>query len=135
MRNGTLVGFYLLAFVCGCCQAEDKQTFDLAKAPTPLFRDPIWDGAADPAPVWNDQAMEWWVYYTQRRATLQPNEGVQFCHGSAIGIAASKDGAEWRDPGTCEGDQGLSDPVANNCSWWCRAFCPMTACTICTFRG
>ncbi len=118
MRNETLVGFCLLALACGFCQAKDKRAFDLANAPAPLFRDPIWDGAADPAPVWNHQANEWWVYYTQRRATLQPNEGVQFCHGSAIGIAASKDGTEWRYLGTCEGDQGLSDPVANNCSWW-----------------
>jgi hypothetical protein len=108
----------LLALVCGWCHAEGERTFDLAQARAPLFSDPIWDGAADPAPLWNRQAGEWWVYYTQRRATLQPNEGVEFCHGSAIGIAASKDGRQWRYLGTCEGDQGLSDPVANNCSWW-----------------
>ena len=93
-------------------------TFDIAGAAAPLFTDPVWDGAADPAPVWNEARGEWWVYYTQRRATLQPSEGVEYCHGSAIGIATSKDGRQWRYECICTGDDGLGDPVGSNCSWW-----------------
>ncbi len=118
MKSRIIVCLCLVAPACGLCHAADERTFDLANAPAPLFCDPIWDGAADPAPVWNHQANEWWVYYTQRRATLQPNKGVEFCHGSAIGIAASKDGRQWRYLGICQGDRGLGDPIAGNCSWW-----------------
>ncbi len=118
MKSRIIVCLCLVAPACGLCDAVEERTFDLAGAPAPLFRDPIWDGAADPAPVWNHQTKEWWVYYTQRRATLQPNKGVEFCHGSAIGIAASKDGRQWRYLGICQGDRGLGDPMASNCSWW-----------------
>ena len=118
MKSRIVVCLCLVALACGLCHAADERTFDLAGAPAPLFRDPIWDGAADPAPVWNHQVNEWWVYYTQRRATLQPSKGVEFCHGSAIGIAASKDGRQWRYLGICQGDRGLGDPIASNCSWW-----------------
>ncbi len=102
-------------------KAPCEPAFDIAHAPAPLFSDPVWDGAADPAPVWNEARGEWWVYYTQRRATLQPNQGVEYCHGSAIGIAASKDGRQWRYEGICVGDDNLGDPIAGNCSWWAPA--------------
>ncbi|MEY8745235.1 hypothetical protein AB9M62_38850 [Bacillales bacterium AN1005] len=35
----------------------------------PLFRDPIYDGAADPVVVWNHVEQAWWMIYTNRRAT------------------------------------------------------------------
>ena len=41
----------------------------------PLFRDPIYDGAADPVLIWNREAKEWWMIYTNRRAT---QEGPKF---------------------------------------------------------
>ncbi len=31
--------------------------------PAPLFRDPVFDGAADPSLIWNDQERAWWVFY------------------------------------------------------------------------
>lgn len=102
-------------------KTKREPVFDIAHAPAPLFSDPVWDGAADPAPVWNEARSEWWVYYTQRRATLQPNEGVEYCHGSAIGIATSKDGRQWRYEGICVGDDGLGDPIGSTCSWWAPA--------------
>ena len=57
----------------------------------PLFRDPIYDGAADPVLVWNREAQEWWMIYTNRRAT---QEGPKFgwVHGTDLGVASSSDG-------------------------------------------
>jgi sucrose-6-phosphate hydrolase SacC (GH32 family) len=76
---------------------------DMAGAPAPLFRDPVFDGAADPTAVWNEAAGEWWVFYTQRRASVE-TEGVAWCYGSAIGIAISADqGRSWRYGGTAQG--------------------------------
>ncbi|MCS7463924.1 glycosyl hydrolase [Paenibacillus doosanensis] len=59
----------------------------------PLFRDPIYDGAADPVVIWNRQAKEWWMVYTNRRATA---EGVKFAwvHGTDLGVASSSDGGK-----------------------------------------
>lgn len=65
------------------------------KAPAPLFRDPITDGAADPVLVWNREESSWWMLYTQRRAN-QETADVAYCHGNKIGIASSKDnGRTW----------------------------------------
>jgi hypothetical protein len=48
-------------------------------APAPLYDDPVWHGASDPAVVWlpgKGDAGEYWMYYTQRRATLSNPDGV-----------------------------------------------------------
>ncbi len=88
------------------------------KAPAPLFDDPVWHGAADPTVIWNGPRHAWMMYYTQRRATLQPVHGVDWCHGTAVGIASSPDGITWRYEGICQGDHGLSDPLGTGVSWW-----------------
>lgn len=62
--------------------------------PAPLFRDPIFDGAADPTLIWNHQEKQWWILYTCRRANV-PTNGVSFVHGSDIGICSSVDGQKW----------------------------------------
>ena len=49
--------------------------------PAPLYRDPVYDGAADPVLVWNPQREAWWMFYTQRRAKLEL-PGVEWCHGT-----------------------------------------------------
>jgi len=36
----------------------------------PLFRDPLYDGAADPVVVWNRRERKWFMLYTNRRANL-----------------------------------------------------------------
>lgn len=69
----------------------------------PLFRDPIYDGAADPVIVWNREKQEWWIVYTNRRATA---EGPKFAwvHGTDLGVASSADGgATWVYRGTLSG--------------------------------
>jgi hypothetical protein len=60
---------------------------------TPLFRDPIYDGAADPTIIWNHQEKSWWVVYTSRRANVDC-QGFAWVHGSDIGIASSDDGGQ-----------------------------------------
>ena len=65
------------------------------KAPAPLFRDPIYDGAADPVITWNNVEKNWWILYTARRANQDAND-VAFCYGTPIGVASSEDhGQTW----------------------------------------
>jgi hypothetical protein len=59
--------------------------------PAPLFRDPVFDGAADPVLVFNPARGAWWMLYTQRRAKLDLPD-VEWCHQTRIGIAESVDG-------------------------------------------
>ncbi|WP_377166848.1 family 43 glycosylhydrolase [Mucilaginibacter terrae] len=65
-------------------------------APKPLFRDPVYDGAADPVVIWNKAEKKWFMFYTNRRAKDTTIGGVEWVHGTRIGIAESKDGATWR---------------------------------------
>lgn len=79
---------------------------------TEPYRDPVFDGPTDPVLVADTIRGEWLLFYTQRRASLDL-PGVEWVHGSAIGVAASSDGgATWRYRGTVPGlDAGLSaDP-------------------------
>lgn len=64
-------------------------------APKPVFDDPVYHGAADPAIVYNKSAGKWWMFYTNRRASLNDST-VQWVHGTRIGIAESKDGSKWK---------------------------------------
>ncbi len=65
---------------------------DARPAPKPLFRDPVFDGAADPVVIWNPSAKTWWMFYTNRRANVSGLSGVAWVHGTRIGIAESADG-------------------------------------------
>lgn len=61
----------------------------------PLFRDPIYDGAADPIVVWNKVEKNWWMLYSARRAN-QPLPDVAFCYGTNVAVASSDDnGKTW----------------------------------------
>jgi hypothetical protein len=95
----------------------------VAKAPAPLFDDPVWHGAASPTVIWNESRGEWLMYYTQRRATLDSPDGVKWVYGSAIGIATSKDGLAWKYLQTCSGDESLGDPIGSNSTWWHPSIC------------
>lgn len=100
----------------------------IENAPAPLYDDPIWHGASDPAVVWmpgKGDKGEYWMYYTQRRAGLANPKGVDWVHGSAIAIATSKDGIHWTYGGVSQGkikdgdsEKSLGDPVKDNVTWW-----------------
>jgi hypothetical protein len=79
--------------------AQDKGKL----APKPLYRDTIYDGAADPVVVWNSKVNRWWMFYTNRRANAANLSGVAWVHGTRIGIAESADGgANWKNAGTAD---------------------------------
>lgn len=69
----------------------------------PLFRDPVYDGAADPVVIYNYEQKSWWMLYTNRRAQPPYIENA-WIHGTDIGIAESCDhGKTWLYRGTVEG--------------------------------
>jgi hypothetical protein len=66
-------------------------------APKPLYRDPIMDGATDPTIIWSPGDKKWFMFYTSRRANVEGLPGgVEWVHGTPIGIATSDDGATWK---------------------------------------
>lgn len=80
-----------LAILAGCQTWPGK----LQIAPKPLYRDPTYDGAADPLVIWNETKQKWFMFYTNRRAKADNLQGVEWVHGTPIGIAESSDGATW----------------------------------------
>jgi hypothetical protein len=89
----------------------EKPSAPLGKlAPKPLFRDPVYDGAADPVVAWNRQELKWFMFYTNRRANLTNAVGVSWVHGTRIGIAESADGgATWHYRGVAQIPYGEGD--------------------------
>lgn len=73
-------------------------------APKPLLRDPMHDGAADASTVYDAKAKQWVMFYTNRRADIprEDPKDVRWVHGTAIGVARSKDGARWTYGGTAD---------------------------------
>lgn len=102
--------FLLLLFVSTVGVACGQQNRNMT-APKPLYRDPVFDGAADPVVIWNFGERKWFMFYTNRRANLPENEvnGVNWVHGTKIGIAESRDGVEWKYRGTANIDNGNED--------------------------
>ena len=79
-------------------------------APKPLFRDPVYDGAADPVLVWDRAERKWLMFYTNRRANVPDTPGVSWVHGTPVGIAESADGgATWKYRGTAKIEYGKPD--------------------------
>lgn len=77
--------------------------------PAPLYRDPIFDGAADPTVIWNRTNKSWWILYTNRRAWSPPLDDMSWVHGTDIGVAETRDGGiTWTYRGIVQG-LGLSD--------------------------
>ncbi|WP_421761309.1 hypothetical protein [Devosia sp.] len=73
----------------------------------PIFSDPELDGAADPTVIRRRGTGEWVMFYTVRRAN-HDGPGVEWVHGSPIGMASSYDGGgSWQYRGTVA---GLDDP-------------------------
>jgi len=111
MKKLTCVVMVLLcAGTINLLVAQHADSVKYHRAPAPLFRDPIYDGAADPVVIYNDAEKQWWMFYTQRRASL-PSANVAFCYGTSIGIATSDDhGQTWVYKGTpkLEFEEGLN---------------------------
>jgi len=72
-------------------------------AAKPLYRDPVFDGAADPAVIYSGAYGRWYMFYTNRRAKAEGTTGVEWVHGTRIGMAESLDsGATWRYAGEAD---------------------------------
>lgn len=79
-------------------------------APKPLFRDPVYDGAADPVVIWNRAEKKWFMVYTNRRATRTELPGVSWVYGTRLGIAESSDGgATWTYRGVAKIGHGTEE--------------------------
>jgi sucrose-6-phosphate hydrolase SacC (GH32 family) len=85
-----LLLFAMALFCAGITYAQK------GPATHPLFDDPNEHGAADPVVIYNKQQKMWWMFYTNRRATLNDTTGVKWVHGTRIGIAESRDGKTWK---------------------------------------
>ena len=94
--RGLLIFTWLTLALSGCSTAGRI-------ASKPLYRDPVFDGAADPTLIWNPQVKKWWMFYTDRRANAPGLSGVAWVHGTPIGIAESADGgASWKFVGMAQ---------------------------------
>jgi hypothetical protein len=104
---------WALTSLVGCAQrwppegvvpTADPAATATVPAPRPLYRDPLWDGAADAALVQHRASGRWDLFYTNRRATLRlPDaQDVRWVHGSHIGIASSRDGHHWQHAGVAQ---------------------------------
>jgi hypothetical protein len=95
----------LFAGLAAACGQGPVKGANPRTPPAPLYRDPVFDGAADPSLIWNDQERAWWIFYTNRRANApDAQDGVRWCHGTDIGIASSTDGGlTWTYRGTAKG--------------------------------
>lgn len=83
--------------------ACNRKNSDNNIADKPLFRDPVFDGAADSKIIWNQEEEKWFMFYTNRRANADSLDGVSWVHGTRIGIAQSEDGgATWTYLDTCD---------------------------------
>ena len=72
-------------------------------AAKPLFRDPTFDGAADPVVIYTGAFGRWYMLYTNRRANAENTRGVEWVHGTRIGIAESLDaGVTWKYAGVAD---------------------------------
>lgn len=92
-----------LLTVGGCATTQAPVDTATSVAPKPLYRDPVFDGAADVSIVYDRAAKAWKMFYTNRRATLNlPAGDVSWIHGTAIGVASSKDGVKWAYQGTAD---------------------------------
>lgn len=95
MKLSLFLLFTIATLISSCSNSSQN-----SPAPKPLFRDPIYDGAADPNIVWNSEKNSYTMFYTNRRANLDEVNGVDWVHGTKIGMAESTDGGTtWKYAG------------------------------------
>ncbi|MDO3693268.1 family 43 glycosylhydrolase [Wenyingzhuangia sp. chi5] len=100
----TLMFLLLMSSVSIQAQSPKKNVAD-----KPLFRDPVFDGAADPSIIWSDEEQKWLMFYTNRRANDTSIKGIDWVHGTKIGVAESTDGAHWTYKDTCSINYNLKE--------------------------
>ncbi|MEJ2544043.1 MAG: family 43 glycosylhydrolase [Calditrichaceae bacterium] len=97
----SLIVFFIFSVIFISCDQDKTETGKMASKP--LYRDPIYDGAADPVVIWNQKESRWFMFYTNRRANVKGLDGVTWVHGTRIGIAESLDGGiTWQYRDTCD---------------------------------
>ena len=103
-----IIVIFIVGQICfGSEPASDEAVQKGKVASKPLYRDPVYDGAADPVLCWNKAEKKWFMFYTNRRARLAKERGVEWVHGTHIGIAESADGgASWTYRGIADIDLG-----------------------------
>ncbi|UKM63847.1 family 43 glycosylhydrolase [Flavobacteriaceae bacterium GSB9] len=101
--------YLIILLLSFSCKVTDKNTNTSYLADKPLFKDPVFDGAADPSIIWNKAHKKWYMFYTNRRANDTTANGVAWVHGTKIGIAESKNGAHWTYKGTANINYNLKD--------------------------
>lgn len=94
-RAARLLLFVPALFVCAAVAQAASDSQATPVAPKPLFRDPVYDGAADPTIVYDRAEKVWVMFYTNRRANVPGLTAVTWVHGTPIGTATSPDGAHW----------------------------------------
>ncbi|MCB0636406.1 MAG: family 43 glycosylhydrolase [Lewinella sp.] len=96
----------ILLAACSTTSREIGTEENLQRQPAskPLYRDPIYDGAADPSVIRNQVDGKWYMCYTNRRANVDTlTDGVSWVHGTRIGMAVSEDGGTtWTYRDTCD---------------------------------
>lgn len=103
-----IIRFLFLGFLPLSIYAQEPVSGKLADKP--LFRDPVYDGAADPSVIWNRYEKKWFMFYTNRLANVDELDGVSWVHGTRIGIAESEDGgATWKYRDTCDIQYRMKD--------------------------
>ena len=110
----------ILQFVLLSCvlTSLNGQKTEGVLAPKPLYRDTIYDGAADPVVIQNTETKEWYMFYTNRRATETQLPGYSWVHGTSIGIAISKDGAHWTYEGTAQFHNLPEEAGGDSATFW-----------------
>lgn len=109
MNNFFLFRHLLFVFILVSYNNDISAQGDSKAAPRPLYDDPVYHGAADPVVIYNKKRKHWWMFYTNRRATLNDSSGVAWVHGTRIGIAESKDGKTWKYRDTANINYHLHD--------------------------
>ncbi len=104
----------ILALTILSCRSKDT-TVSQVDVPKPIFQDPNYHGSCDPEIVFNDQDSTYYIYYTARRSAKQ-NTFLQ----TPIGVASSKDLANWEFKGYCAFD-GKDDYKDASATYWAPA--------------
>lgn len=115
MMKRLLCALAVAALTTGCSTLE--KPIEPKVAAKPLFRDPVYDGAADPSIVYDRAEKKWLMFYTNRRANVPGLTAVTWVHGTPIGIAESMDGATWTYRGTADFPKDIPNTTGTPTYW------------------